>query len=114
MSDVQAELLTTTKLTPKPGESAEDFTVRVAEKVHSKFSNDQWEALSEEVQQWVNDNIVAIEEKKPVGLLTLPEVEASGEEGEKEQAMASAKKKAPAKKAAAAEQAVNGGGARGR
>jgi len=85
-AEVQAELLAATELTPKSGETAEHFTLRVAEKAHGKFSDAQWDQLSEEAQVWVNATIVAKAEKKPFTLLVLPEIKPT-----KDQAMAKKK-----------------------
>lgn len=87
--DLQQELLAKTGLTPRDGESAKDFTVRVARRIHTDFTDDQWGDLTEEAQNWTNNNIEANEglQGRTYQLLMVPESEqadeAQSEEAEK-------------------------------
>lgn len=83
---VQAELLALTKLKPKPGESAAEFTRRVHKKVETitDADGDKWESMTPEAQAWFNDNSVLIENKQPLNVLDIPEEEAKEEAAEPE------------------------------
>jgi hypothetical protein len=89
MSTVQEELLALTKVKPKAGESAEDFTVRVFKKADALADADaqNWEALSDDAQVWVNKNKEALEnETELYQPLELPEAEDEPEEKAEEAA----------------------------
>jgi hypothetical protein len=85
--ELQKELLSRSKLTPKEGEAAEDFTVRVARKFHTG-TDEEWEELSdvEGAQEWVNHNVETNEGMHDgvYWLLTVPETEQSAQEGAEE------------------------------
>lgn len=87
MPTIQEEVLGLTKLKPKASESAEDFTARVVKKVNVMADADSqnWEALSEEAQAWINDNVSAQEAETELKLLELP---AADEPEEAEEASA--------------------------
>ncbi len=53
MKSVFIDLCSVTKLTPRPGESHDDFASRMHERVN-KLDDKEWEALSREAQDWNN------------------------------------------------------------
>lgn len=73
MPTIQEEVLALTRVKPKSGESAEDFTSRVVKKVNTLADADvqNWEALSEAAQAWVNKNVSAEENDQELDLLDL-------------------------------------------
>jgi hypothetical protein len=81
---IQAQVLAQTKLKPKPGETAHEFTMRAAKKLHG-LSDEAWEEVSDPVQVWTNDNILADEKGSPLfDMLEVPEVEAEVQAAEPE------------------------------
>lgn len=78
MSTVKEQVLALTKLKPKDGESSHDFTMRAVKKLHGS-SDEEWEKISDPVQAWVNDTMLADEKDAELDLLEVPEVEAASE-----------------------------------
>lgn len=64
---VVAELQDVLGLEAKPGETQEGFSERLARKSND-LTNDEWEALSEPAQVWVNNAIEALDKKRSVAL----------------------------------------------
>lgn len=66
--DNLAEVLSkATKLTPKNNESAKSFTGRIIKVLAGDdFPTDDWDSLTDDVQEWVNEQIRAQHENKDV------------------------------------------------
>lgn len=84
MSDLQTQVLALAKLKPKDGESAQEFTKRVADKLQFRNDEEKWASLPENVQAWSNDIISAADKDQDFELLDLPEAEPQAEEPDAE------------------------------
>jgi hypothetical protein len=62
---MQAEFLKATKLDADEYENRQDFLTAVVEKVNT-FKDPQWDKLSEDAQNWINDAIKKVKAKKRV------------------------------------------------
>jgi len=56
---IKSELLAATGVTQETGETTQDFLVRVA-RAATKLPEDEWNALSDEAQSWVNETATEI------------------------------------------------------
>ena len=103
---IQKEVTTLTKLAPKTGESADDFSRRVAKRVNVLADKDDqnWEALSEDAQAWVNGVITADANETTIDTLSVPEGEPAEEPAPEEEASSE-----PAEEATEEESSVSEG-----
>lgn len=67
MTTVVEELQSVTKVLARPGDTPEEFAQRLARKAND-LTDDKWEALEGETQQWANKAIEALRKKRPVPL----------------------------------------------
>lgn len=63
---IREELMTAAEIAPKRGESERDFLIRLQKQIGSGISEDVWNNLSDEAQDWNNDAADAIDEGKPI------------------------------------------------
>lgn len=75
ITDVENELKVATKVKPKKGENRQDYLTRLADSVHNKMDEDEWESLSNEAQLWANNAAKATNSKKD-----LPEFDGSDDD----------------------------------
>lgn len=100
--DVKAELLGVVSLKQKKGEDGAKFRARLLKEINKKITDEQWDALSPDAQNWVNDSVEDLEQDKPVRPFPGDDAETEAEEAE-EPAKPKASKKKSGKKAAKAE-----------
>jgi hypothetical protein len=86
---IQKQVLALTKLEPKDGEDADAFSRRVAKRVHDLADKDaqNWEALSEDAQAWVNEVGIAAADAT-IDALSVPEGEPAEDPAPEEEASA--------------------------
>lgn len=111
--NIVADLQSVIKLPANPEESAKAYAERLALKANG-IKDDQWQALKEETQLWVNSALEAIEKKKeiplPAGIEAALAPAASSEESGEE---AEGEAEAPSKAKAAKPNKAIGGATRG-
>lgn len=82
---IREELMAAAEIAPKRGESERDFLIRLQQIIGSGITEEVWNGLSDEAQDWNNDAADALDQGKPIPSFkdedAAPEAEATGRRG---------------------------------